>query len=77
MYRMYGTSREAGRRQRRSKEGITVSNHEDQNMTLTQRITAVLQQRKIMQERREKEAKREQLVSQITYLQQRKTGTPT
>ena len=46
-------------------------------MTLTQRITAVLQQRKIMQERREKEAKREQLVSQITYLQQRKTGTPT
>ncbi len=44
-------------------------------MTLTQRITEVLQQRKIIQERREREAKRERLVAQITYMQQRKTRT--
>ena len=44
-------------------------------MTLTQRITEVLQQRKIMQEKREREAKRERLVEQIAHLQQRKTGT--
>ena len=57
------------------KETGIVSNHEGHNMTLTERITAVLQQRKIMQERREKEAKREQLVSQIVHLQQRKSRT--
>jgi hypothetical protein len=51
--------------------------HEDCNMTLTERITAVLQQRRIMQERREKEEKRERLIDQITQLQQQKTGTPT
>ena len=44
-------------------------------MTLTQRITEVLQQRKIMQEKRERAAKREHLIDQITYLQQRKTKT--
>jgi hypothetical protein len=45
-------------------------------MTLTQRITEVLQQRRIMQERRERERKRERLVEQVTYLHRRKTGTP-
>ena len=44
-------------------------------MTLTQRITEVLQQRKIIQEKRERAAKREHLIDQITYLQQRKTKT--
>ena len=44
-------------------------------MTLRQRITAVLQQRRIMQEKREKENKREHLVDQITRMQQQKTGT--
>ena len=46
-------------------------------MTLTQRITEVLQQRKIMQEKRDREAKRERLVTQITHLQDRKIGMPT
>ena len=56
-------------------EKETVRNHEGQNMTLTERITAVLQQRKIMQEKRDRAAKREHLIDQITYLQQRKTKT--
>ena len=44
-------------------------------MTLTQRITEVLQQRKIIQEKRDRASKREHLIDQITYLQQRKTKT--
>ena len=44
-------------------------------MTLTQRITAVLQQRRIMQERREREARKERLIEQITNIQRHKTGT--